>query len=272
MEYDDEQAPLTPVAQFGIDVRELRTTRGMTVRGLGKAVGCSGAYVSRVENAKATPSEKFAVGCDRVFGTGTMLARQLQRALEGDDPTWFEPYINKERKAAKILSFSTLFVPGLFQTPEYARAVYRAGAPRLAASDLESRLKARMRRQEVLKREKPPELWVVLSEACLRTRVGSREVMAAQLDRLLQEAEAPNINFQLIPFDVVPASAAAFTVLIFDGAPTALHVEGPQGGRPLEAAQVVTNALAIFDRLRAEALGHDASVARIREIRKEYSL
>ncbi|MEU3601225.1 helix-turn-helix transcriptional regulator [Streptomyces sp. NPDC006798] len=272
MEHNDEHYPLTPVEQFGIDLRELRVTRKMTVRGLGSAVGCSGAYVSKVENAKLAPSEKFAMGCDRVFGTGTMLTRQRQRAIDGDDPTWFEPYTNKERKAAGIFTYSTLFVPGLFQTPEYARAVYRAGAPRLSASALEARLKARMRRQEVLRRDSPPDMWMVLCEASLRTVAGSREVMARQLEHLMSVTEAPNITFQLIPFGVVPASAAAFTLLTFERAPTVLHVEGPQGGRPIEAAQVVKTALATFDRSRAEALGQDASIARFREIHKEYTL
>ncbi|EFG07918.1 Helix-turn-helix domain-containing protein [Streptomyces clavuligerus] len=271
MQDDDLSYSLSPLETFGIDVRSMRTGRKITLDALGKAVGYSAAYVSKVERALLVPSERFAVGCDRAFGTGTMLARQRVRAVEGDDPTWFEPYTEQERKAVRILNYSTLFVPGLFQTPEYARAVYRASVPRLTAAAIEARLVARMRRHEVLERENPPELWVVLYEACLRTCVGSREVMAAQLDRLLQEAEAPNVTLQLVPSDVVPASSAAFTLLVFDGSHTVLHVEGPQGGRPLETPRIVKRALAIFDRLRAEALGHDASVARIREIHKEYA-
>ncbi|MER7045767.1 helix-turn-helix domain-containing protein [Streptomyces jumonjinensis] len=271
MDDDSPQFSLTPVEQFGVDVKALRTARRMSVRGLGSAVGCSGAYVSKVENAKLVPSEQFAEGCDRTFGTGTLLARQRQQAIEGDHPAWFEPYTQRERKARQILNYSTVFVPGLFQTPEYARALYRASAPRLAAAAIESRLSARMRRHEVLERANPPEVWVVLYEACVRTLVGSCRVMARQLERLTLEASAPNVTVQFIPFDVVPAMGTAFTLLVFDQGPTVLHVEGPQGGRPLETPKIVKTGLAIFDRLRAEALGHDASVARIQEIHKEYA-
>ncbi|MGW5676333.1 helix-turn-helix domain-containing protein [Streptomyces sp. NPDC003860] len=271
MEDDVPQAPLTPVEQFGLHVREMRTARKMGVRGLGTAIGCSGAYVSKVENAKLVPNAKFAQGCDRVFGTGTMLTKQLQQALEGDHPTWFEPYTQQERKASQILDFSTMFVPGLFQTPNYARALYRASAPRLATSAIESRLAARMRRHEILDRDTPPEVWVILYEACVRTLVGSRQVMAQQLERLAQEAEAPNITIQFVPFSVVPAIGTSFTLLTFDRGHTALHVEGPHGGRPLETPKLVQTGRAIFDRLRAEALGHDASVVRIQEIREEYA-
>ncbi|GAA2238762.1 helix-turn-helix transcriptional regulator [Streptomyces amakusaensis] len=270
MEHDATQEPLNPVEQFGVHVREMRTARDISVRGLGSAIGYSGAYVSTVENGKQVPSEKFATGCDRVFGTGSMLLRQWQAAVEGDHPSWFEPYTQQERKAVKILDYTTLFIPGLFQTPEYARALYRASAPRLSAVAIESRLAARMRRHEVLEQDNPPELWMVLHEACLRTLVGSRQVMAEQLERLVAEAEAPNVTLQLMPFSTVPSISAAFTLLTFDRKPTVLHVEGPHGGRPVETPRVVARALSIFDRLRAEALGHDASVARIQEIRKEY--
>ncbi|MFF3557138.1 helix-turn-helix domain-containing protein [Streptomyces tsukubensis] len=271
MDDDTPQTPLTPIEQFGVDLRALRTARRMSVRGLGAAVGCSGAYVSKVENAKLVPSEKFAEGCDRTFGTGTLLVRQRQQAIEGDHPIWFEPYTQRERKAHQILDYSTMFVPGLFQTPEYARALYRASAPRLSAPAIESRLAARMRRHEVLESGNPPEVWAILYEACVRTLVGSRGVMAQQLERLTDEAGAPNITVQFMPFNVVPAIGTAFTLLAFDGSPTVLHVEGPQGGRPLETPKAVKTGLAIFDRLRAEALGHDASVARIRQIHEEYA-
>ncbi|MFJ7419756.1 Scr1 family TA system antitoxin-like transcriptional regulator [Streptomyces uncialis] len=270
MDDDTPQIPLTPVEQFGVHVREMRTARKMGVRGLGKAIGCSGAYVSKVENAKIVPNMKFAEGCDRVFGTGTLLAHQLRQALEGDHPDRFEPYTQRERKAAQILDYSTMFVPGLFQTPEYARALYRAGAPRLSTAAIESRLAARMRRHEVLERDNPAEVWAILYEACVRTLVGSSQVMAQQLERLALEADAPNVTLQFIPFDVVPAIGTAFTLLTFERGSTVLHVEGPQGGRPLETPKAVKTGLAIFDRLRAEALGHDASVARIQDIRKEY--
>ncbi|MEU5160292.1 helix-turn-helix transcriptional regulator [Streptomyces sp. NPDC020875] len=271
MENDSPQSALTPVEQFGVDVRALRVARRMSVRGLGSVIGCSGAYVSKVENAKLVPSERFAEGCDRAFDTGTMLTRQRQSAVEGDHPTWFEPYTQRERNATQILNYSTIFVPGLFQTPDYARAVYRASAPRLSTSAIESRLAARMRRHDVLEHSNPPEVWAVLYEACLRMLVGSSEVMAQQLERLMLESEAPNITIQLIPFTAVPASSTAFTLLGFDRAPTVLHVEGPHGGRPLETPKVVKTGLAIYDRLRAEALGHDASIARIEEIHKEYA-
>ncbi|GLF97863.1 DUF5753 domain-containing protein [Streptomyces yaizuensis] len=127
-----------------------------------------------------------------------------------------------------------------------------------------------MRRHEVLEQVNPPDVWVVLYEACVRTFVGSHRVMADQLEQLEDEAEAPNITLQFLPFSVVPPVGTAFILLAFDQAPTVLHVEGPQVSRPLETPKAVRTGLAIFDRLRSEALGHDASVARIHEIHKEY--
>ncbi|MFJ6573121.1 helix-turn-helix transcriptional regulator [Streptomyces sp. NPDC091292] len=273
MEAEVSGVALNPVETFGVDVREMRVARKIGVRGLGKATGYSGAYVSKVENAKVVPSAKFAEGCDRAFGTGTMMARQRQAAVEGDHPSWFMPYLQRERKATRILNYSTLYVMGMLQTPEYARALYQMGAARFSASEIEAKVSERGARRDILDRVDPPPpvLWVVLHEACLRVVVGGPGLMARQIQRLLQDAERPNVSVQLLPFGVVPAADAPFTLLALGGAPTVLHADGPQGGRPQEAPSVTASAVETYDRLRAEALGHSESLIRIRKILEEYS-
>ncbi|MFI1885223.1 helix-turn-helix domain-containing protein [Streptomyces jumonjinensis] len=264
---------LTPFETFGADVREMRKARKMTTTGLGSAVGYSAAYVSKVERAKMTPSEKFATGCDRVFGTGSMLARQYIRALEGDHPSWFVPYLQYERQARQIFAYSTLCPNGLLQTPEYARALYGMSVPRLSEEQVEAKVSARMARREILDRTDPPapELWVVLHEACLRVAVGGRRVMAGQLQSLLDDAKRRNVFLQLLPNTAVPVTSRPFAVLTFESAPMVLHAEGPQGGRPQEAPKITTAAMATYDRLRAEALGRAATISRIRKALEEYT-
>ncbi|MEO3978375.1 helix-turn-helix transcriptional regulator [Streptomyces sp. CAU 1734] len=273
MNEDGSTGILNPFETFGADVREMRKARKMTTTGLGSAVGYSAAYVSKVERAKLVPSEKFAVGCDCVFGTGTMLLRQYVQALEGDHPSWFVPYLQYERRARQILAYSTLSPNGLLQTPAYARALYGMSVPRLSEEQVEAKVAARMARREILDRIDPPapELWVVLHEACLRVEVGGRHVMAGQLQSLLDDARRPNVSLQLLPNTAVPATSRPFTLLTFQDAPMVLHAEGPQGGRPQEAPKITSAAMAIYDRLRAEALGRDHSLARILNALEEYT-
>lgn len=273
MSDDSPHAALNPVEQWGIHIREMRTAQHLSVRGLGKAVGFSGAYVSNVENGKLVPSPRFAVGCDRVFGTGTLLAEQLVQAIEGDHPTWFVPYLQYERRATEINIYSTLYVPGLLQTPEYAHALYRRGAPRFTAPVIEAKVADRAKRREIFDRVDPPPpvLWAVLHEACLRVAVGNRGVMARQLQRLLEDAERPFMTLQFLPFEAAPATDSPFTLLTFTKGPTVLHAEGPHGARPQEAAKITSAAVKTYERLRAEALGQDESLTRIETIMKGYS-
>ncbi|WP_445394898.1 helix-turn-helix domain-containing protein [Streptomyces sp. LE64] len=270
---DDEPSEfLNPLETFGVDVRELRRTRRITLQALGKVTGYSPSYVCKVEKGVVHPSERFAVGCDKAFGTGVMLTRQRERALEGDHPSWFLPYVTYERKAARIFDYSTLYVMGLLQTPEYARASYRLTMPGTTTESIESKVAARMSRRELFTRTEPPppKLWVVLHEACLRVRVGDSKVMAGQLGRLLEDGERPEVTLQLMPFDAVPAVATPFTLMAFESRPTLLYTEGPVAGRPQDAPKITAAAAEVYDQLRAEALGRRATSDRIWRMREEY--
>ncbi|MGW5675746.1 DUF5753 domain-containing protein [Streptomyces sp. NPDC003860] len=268
MERETVSENLNSLETFGVDERAMRTSRNLTLTGLGDAIGYSAAYASKAERAMLVTSERFVQGCDRVFGTGTVMVRQWASAVHGDHPSWFLPYLQHERKAARILNYSTLYVMGLLQTPEYARHLYQMGAVRLSTSDIERKVAERHARRDILDREDPapPVLWVVLQEACLRVEVGSRAVMARQIEHLLVDAERPNVNVQLLPFSTVPAADVPFTLLTSADSSTVLHADGPIWGRPQDAPLVTANAVETYDRLRADALGPGESVTRIRKV------
>ncbi|MFF2922245.1 helix-turn-helix transcriptional regulator [Streptomyces celluloflavus] len=271
----DETPPpqhLNPLRRFGLDVKRVRLGRKLTQKHLGTATGYSDAYVSMVESGKVMPSKKFAEGCDVAFGTNGLFAGMLQRIDEGDHPSWFAPYLNLERKASRILIYETNLVTGIVQTEDYARTVFRVSNPRASAEGIEDKVATRLRRREVFKLDTLPFLWLILHEACLRTVVGSAQVMAVQLDYLLLAAAQPHIELQVMPFSAgVPAtSTMPFTVLRFPDAPTVLYTETRVGGRMHDSPQSVAAALDDYDRLRANALSPDQSLALIRTLLKEY--
>ena len=177
-----------------------------------------------------------------------------------------------ERQATTISNYSTPLVMGMLQTPEYAREVFQAVHPRASASEIDAKVERRLRRREVMEKDAPPLLWCILNEACLRTVVGGREVMAAQLAHLLKEAESPHITIQVLPFAVGASPAAeSFTLLTFEDGPPVAYVDTAMAGHLIESADAVANASATYDRLRAAALHPDQSLAMIRRVMEEYA-
>jgi len=251
-----------PGGTLGEDVQRFREARGMSQEGLGHATGYSKSYVSKVESGAIIPSQRFAEGCDKAFSTGGLFVRQLRRIVEGENPSWFAPFIEAEREAEVIEDYSTLFIYGLLQTPEYARAALAAATPGATDPELDAKVAGRIRRRDVLKREAPPRVWVVLHEACLRANVGAPDVMVAQL-RFLREAVTryPTLTLQVLPFSVSAAARATpFTLLGLDSGHFSVHVEGPQGGRPYDGRGAVTMSRGVYDHLRACSLSPHASL------------
>ncbi|MEU2366697.1 helix-turn-helix domain-containing protein [Streptomyces noursei] len=273
---DETTAPdhLNPLQSFGRDVRQVRLARKLTQKHLAKATGYTDGYVSKVESGTLLPrpSQKFAKGCDNAFGTGELFAGMLRRIDEGDHPSWFVPYLNLERKASRILDYSTSLPMGILQTRDYARAVFRAYHSGASAETIEDKVDARLRRREVFEREAPPLLWAIMHEACLRTVVGGVEVMSGQLEHLLAVAVSPQVKLQIMPFSAgaPAASTKPFIVLHFTDSPTVLYTETRVGGRIHDSAHTVESALDDYDLLRAHALAPDQSLSLIEKMLREY--
>jgi len=260
-------------AYFGFEVKEARLHAKMTQKELADATHYQPPYVSKVENGLLLGSEHFAAACDRVFGSWGFFARLRERISRREPPGWFEPYVALEAKAESILDYSANLIMGALQTESYAHAIYRTAHPTASREWVRRMVEARMRRHELLERENPPLLWVILDECCLRRRIGGRKVMGRQLDHLLTEADSPAVTLQVLPFSSgAPPAAESFTLLTFAEETTLLYEESWTGGHVLDSSSHVTAAMATYDRLRANALSPDASLALIEEVRaEEYS-
>lgn len=257
-------------------MKRVRVGRKLTQKQLGKATGYSEAYVSKVEAGQlpVLPSDKFTRGCDLVFGTYGLFVDMLEQLSKGDHhPSWFMPYVNFERRASMILDYSATSIMGMLQTADYAHAIFRAGYPHESNAVIKTKVDARLGRSEIMKRVSPPALWVVLHEGCLRTQVGGPSVMEGQLAHLLQAAETPHVDLQVIPFSAGAAAAhiLPFTLLTFEASPTVLYSDDPEGGRLYDRAASVAAALQAYERLRAHAMAPDDSVALIQRLHKEYT-
>lgn len=273
MALPEPSARMDGAAYFGREVRSFREHVGMTQHQLGDQAGYERVYVTKVEGGKLLGSAQFAEACDRAFGTPGFFVRLRERVSERGHPGWFIPYVTIEREATAILDCSPVIVPGILQTREYATAVFRQAHPREDADAIAARVEARLARREVLSRPKPPLLWIVLHEAALRTVIGSRQLMAAQLARVLEAAESPHVTIQVLPFTQgLPAGASLFILVTPEAGPTLLYSEAMTRGHVEDSAATVAEAQDRYDRLRAAALPPEESLAFVREVMEEYAL
>ncbi|WP_129843413.1 helix-turn-helix transcriptional regulator [Streptomyces sp. RFCAC02] len=261
----------TAVERLGANVRRVRVGRRMTQKGLSSATGYSESYISQVESGQLVPSLKFVQGCDTAFETHGLFADLLKQLEEGDAPSWFLPYLQLERRASRILDYSPNLIMGVLQTEAYARAVFEAAHPREEPQVIDGKVEARLRRRVVFQRAKPPELWVILHEGCLRTVVGGPTVMAEQLAYLLEASISPWIDLQVLPFSagVVAEHLMPYTLLALSDRPAVMYSDGPRGGRVYDSAETVAWSFDNYDRLRANALSLNRSRSLIESLLKE---
>lgn len=173
-------------------------------------------------------------------------------------PGWFENYLGLESASSSIRSFEIQFVPGLFQTGDYARAVTRLGHQGAPAAEIERRVELRSGRQELLAGAAPPVIWSVMDEAVLRRPVGGPAVMRAQLRRLLEVAEMPQVTLQVMPFTRGGHAGASgsFAILRFQerDLPDVVYAEQLTSALYLEQRPDVEHYLGVMDQLSGEAL------------------
>jgi hypothetical protein len=182
-------------------------------------------------------------------------------------------YVALEDIATELRTWQLAFVPGLLQTPDYARALAVGNGAWHDLDEIESFVEARMARQARLGGERPLQLWAVLHEGAVRQLVGGRDVMRAQLGHLLDTAELPNVHVQVVPFiaGAHPGMTCAFTLVSFaePGALDVVQVDTSSTKVWLESETDAAHHDAIFDRVTRLGLAHSNSVRLIDSIRKE---
>ncbi|MFG1869445.1 helix-turn-helix domain-containing protein [Micromonospora arborensis] len=215
---------------LGAQLRRLRESSGVTREGAGWEIRSSESKISRMELGRVGFKERDVSDLLTLYGVTDEHEREALLKLARDAnspgwwhrygdvlPTWFQSYLGLEAAAALIRSYEVQFVPGLLQTREYARAVVLLGHGAADPTEIDRRVALRMQRQQLLRRDDPPQLWAVVDEAALRRPIGGPAVMRGQLTALIEATKSPNIRLQVIPFAAGGHAAAggAFTILRF---------------------------------------------------------
>ncbi|MGW6416597.1 helix-turn-helix domain-containing protein [Streptomyces sp. NPDC055055] len=264
-----------PLAAYGARVRRLREERGWTQEDLAERTRYSSKHISAVETGSRPSTPKFSGVLDAALGlTGTdqSFDRERQRLRLGALMEGFPEYAHRERRAVEIRLFEIGVVPGLLQTPEYARALAHAAVARgsITSEQAEERVTFLSERQRILERERPPMLFVVMDESCIRRLVGGRAVMAAQLDQLVRLAARPYTVVQLAPFDIGERRAINRPVNLatLPDRSVLSYAESQSQGHLEKESGAVSAMLTLYHQLAAESLSQADTVAMIEGARK----
>jgi transcriptional regulator with XRE-family HTH domain len=206
-------------------LRSLRAGTGLTAEQVAERLGVSRSKISRLENGQRGAHEADILRlCDLYQVEEEHRRRLTELAAEGKQRVGRPPfslrrsdYIGLEVEAASISDYGLAIVPGLLQTPDYARAIVRAGVPSGEPGIVEERVRARVARQQLLFSRPHPSFEAILDESVLHRVVGSPAIMLAQLRRLLEMSQLPNVTIRVVPYDAgaVPAGVNKFVILRF---------------------------------------------------------
>ena len=264
-------SPTVRRKRLTVELRRLREQAGLTCEDVGQRLECSGTRISRMETGRIGARPGDVRELLEIYGvTGAaadslvQLARDARRkgwwhAYGRVLPPWFEAYVGLESDAARLHDFQPSVVPGLLQIEDYARAILRDAPYADYGEDIDQQLALRMRRQAVLDQPRPPQVRMVLGESVLWMQVGGPAVLRAQLLRLAELAARPDFSLQILPLRTAAHAqpAGPFTLLEFaDPAdPTVVYLEHLTGSLLLDEDEEVQRYRAMFDHLRAAALG-----------------
>ncbi|MGI8307681.1 helix-turn-helix domain-containing protein [Saccharopolyspora hattusasensis] len=275
---------------LAFELTRLRKAANLEQKDVAKALRCTTAKVSYIENAErsimlrdleevllplySVPAEKWP---KYVQAARDSRKRGWWESYDSDAlPDWFSLFVGLEQGASQLRVYEAQLIPGLLQTREYAHAVSQRGPVEREQEQIERHVEVRVGRQEALCRKaKPLRLWVVLDEAALRRVVGSPQVMRDQLRHLAELMRKPKVTVQMIPFEqgAHPGMVGRFQILDFPwpGDPGVAYVEHLGGAVYLEGPGEIAAHVIAFEHLCALALSPDDSVKMVESIAKEYS-
>ena len=265
--------------QLGNELRIAREAAGVTIRAAAAEIEVQASTMSKIEGGKQAIKGTYVKLLAPMYAIDPAeRSRLLALAEEANRPgwwvsygklvpDWFRLFLGYESDASELRTYESELVPGLLQTPEYARAVALASRPDSTVPELDRQVELRRERQQRITDNDPPTMHAVLNEAALLRKVGGADVMRVQLEHLVQLAKLPHLTLQVLPFDAGahPAMTAPFLMLGFEEEPAmnTVYLENGRGSLYLEKPADLDRYRVMFEQLTKLALRPQASVKAI---------
>lgn len=281
-----------PHRSLGRCLRGMRQEAGLSIEVASRAIGRGAGTLHRLETGapNVVVREEDLRRLCKLYQRVDMLPVLKSLAAQGRTPSWldefpdqvnptFNAYIQMEAAASHLTSYRSDLLPGIFQIPDYARALDRVYFPMDTAEEIERRVKVRRNRQRLVTRDIAPLAAVLLlDEAAIRRVVGNHRVMSAQMRHLADLP--PNVRVQVLPFGSgypLGTSTGPFTILDFasngDGRPLELpvvYVQSYTGDIYLERPGTVRRYRAAIEVMQRVALDVPSSKRLLRQAAKEF--
>jgi Domain of unknown function (DUF5753)/Helix-turn-helix domain len=283
---DELRGPTVLRMILGTQLRRLREAADVTPDQAGYEIRASRSKISRMEHGRVGFKDRDVADLLTLYGVTDeqMRARMLASVRHANAPgwwskygdllpDWFEEYLGLEGAASVIRTFELQFVHGLFQTEAYARAVTLLGHKTAPADEIDRRVSLRLKRQDIITSPEPPQVWSVMDEAVVRRSVGGRAVMRAQMERLAEAANLPQVTIQVVPFGGGGHAAAggSFTILRFaePELPDVVYIEQLTSALYLDNREDVDHYREVMNELSTQALTPDRTARVLAKITRE---
>lgn len=268
------QLPTARRRRLGTELRRLRQRTDLSATEAAARVGVTQSRISNIE------AGRYGVSADRVrtlarhYDCSDRALVDALASMTGERKHgWWEEYremlpsalldlAELEHHATAIRAAQVINIPGLLQTTDHARALFREAVPALLAHEIEHRVSHRIKRQAVLHRDGPPGYTVIIHEAALMMRFGGRKTSLEQLRHLLAMSERENVTIAVIPFARSSFPTSAQGVDYFCGPVAQLdtvQIDTSHGGELVDSGAQVERYRLVLDRMEEVALPPDRS-------------
>ncbi|MDN3058972.1 helix-turn-helix transcriptional regulator [Streptomyces sp. SRF1] len=279
--------PVAAGKVLGAYLRRLRREQGLRLGDAAPVIRASVSKISRMERGESPPRERDVL--DLVDHYGVHDPRQLEAVREllkqatakawydeyaDVTPDWLKRLIGLEDSAVEIRTYEVNVVPGLLQTPAYAKAVV-ATDPHAGEMEIQRRVELRMARQRLLEGPGRPRLIALLDETVLRRPVGSAQIMVEQLEHLLQAAEQGGTIIRVVQFmkgaKIAPAAPVTYLKFAPGGPAELIYLEHAASAMYISSKSGVESYRYVLSELWGAAASRKESMRLLRSAIRDYA-
>lgn len=248
---------------FGRQLKRFRLRAELERPEFGSRTGYSASTIAAFEQGRRVPPPRFIDVADELLDAGGVLQEMKEEVARAQFPAFFRDAARLEAEAVELHVYANQAVPGLLQTKEYARAVFRMMRPPMDDVMVDERVAGRLARQEFFVRCPAPLATFVIDESVLKRPIGGRQVLRGQLEHLLLAGQERTVDVQIMPLDREENAGLAgpFTLIETGDGRRIAYVEVQSASRLLTERASVRSLENKYSSLRAQALTPHESMA-----------
>ncbi|MFJ8182256.1 helix-turn-helix domain-containing protein [Streptomyces sp. NPDC096105] len=255
---------------FGAVHKVLREEAGFTQEAYAEVVGYSVHAIAKLEQGRRFPQPRFIERAGEVLEAPRVLraaARNLAR--KQGLASWFQQWAGIEEEAISLYAYECRAIPGLLQPEAYIRAIFERRLPPLTEEQIERQVEARLERQRLLTERPNTAFSFVVEQALVERGVGGTQVTQSVIDHLLQAGRLRNVEIQIMPLrqaDHVGVDGQMYLAETPDHQWIG-YTEGQQSSVLITQLEDVSAMLQRYGKLRQQALGREASMSLLEQMR-----